>query len=196
MASITDPARIPAGAHSHPRDRAGDRARGGVVGAAARPRQGQGLRPGRGRRHAARAQQAADRRHGGDRRGRDRRGADAVHRREGRHQARPQGRYRGRSAGRHHAVRQEHAGRDRDASPWRTPARCCTRPTATWRRSPSARAIRRAPSISTRRRTKTSCSLAKAKGVKPSETHRHPARPAAPCRHDRGGAQDRRRGQR
>ena len=26
----------------------------------------------------------------------------------------PQGRYRGRSAGRHHAVRQEHAGRDRD----------------------------------------------------------------------------------
>ena len=55
------------------------------------------------------------------------------------------------------AVRQEHAGRDRDASPWRMPARCCTRPTATCRRSPSARAIRRAPSISTRRPTRTSC---------------------------------------
>ena len=36
-------------------------------------------------------------------------------------------------------------------------ARCCTRPTATWKRSPSAPAIRRAPSISTRRPRKTSC---------------------------------------
>src|SRR5579885_673461 len=41
-------------------------------------------------------------------------------------------------------------------SPWRMPARCCTRPTATCRRSPSAPAIPRAPSTSTRRRTRTS----------------------------------------
>ena len=43
-------------------------------------------------------------------------------------------------------------------------------------------------------RTRTSSRLAKAKGVKPSEITAHPARPAAPRRHDRGGAQDRRRG--
>ena len=54
------------------------------------------------------------------------------------------------------ALRQEHAGRDRDAWRWRTPARCCTRPTATWTRSRSGRAIRRAPSISMRRPTRTS----------------------------------------
>ena len=36
--------------------------------------------------------------------------------------------------------------------------------------------------------------LAKAKGVKPSRDHRDPARPAAPRRHHRGGAQDRRGG--
>ena len=55
----------------------------------------------------------ADRRHGGDRRGRARRGAHAVHRRDGRQPDRPQGRYRGRSARGHHAVRQGHAGRHR-----------------------------------------------------------------------------------
>ena len=188
------PAASGAGAHSDHRDRARDRARGGVGGAAARPRQREGRRPGRGRRHAARAQQAADRRHGGDRRGRARRGADAVHRREGRQQERPEGRHRGRSAGRHHAVRQEHAGRDRDDGHGATAARCCTRPTSTWTRSPSAPAIRRASSISTRRPSENIRALAKAKGVKPSRDHRAPARPAAPCRHHRGGAQGRRGG--
>ena len=39
---------------------------------------------------------------------------------------------------------------------WRRAARCCTRRTFTWRRSRSAPAIRRASSISTRRRKKTS----------------------------------------
>ena len=169
MASITVQPDIAAGAHSDARDRARDRARGGLGGAAARPRRREGRRPGRGRRHAARAQPAADRRHGGDRRGRARRGADAVHRREGRHQARPEGRHRGRSAGRHHALRQEHAGRHRDASPWRTPARCCTRPTSTWTRSPSAPAIRKGIVDLDAPAEENILRLAKAKGVKPAE---------------------------
>ena len=80
----------------------------------------------------------------------------------------PEGRHRGRSARRHHALRQEHAGRDRHASPWPTAARCSTRPTSTWRRSPSAPAIPRAWSTSTRRAEENIRNLAKAKGVKPA----------------------------
>ena len=40
--------------------------------------------------------------------------------------------------------------------PWRKAGRCSTRPTSTWRRSPSAPAIPRAWSISTRRPRRTS----------------------------------------
>ena len=107
--------------------------------------------------------------------------------------ARPEGRYRGRSARRHDALRQEHAGRDR--RPWRWPraARCCTRPTSTWTRSRSARAIRRASSISTRRRPRTSAALAKAKGVEAARDHGAGPRPAAPRRPHRRRPQDRRR---
>ena len=72
------------GTRSHARARAGDRARGGVGGAIERPRQREGGRSGGGRRHAAGAQQAPDRRHDRDRGGRARRGAHAVHRRDGR----------------------------------------------------------------------------------------------------------------
>ena len=123
---------------------------------AARARAGEGRRPGRRRRHAPRAEQIADRRHGGDRRGRDRRGADAVHRREGRQQDRAR-----RSISR--SIRWKaprSAPRTCRApsppSPWPTAARCCTRPIATWTKSPSGPAIRKAPSTSTRRRKKTS----------------------------------------
>ena len=71
---------------------------------------------------------------------------------------------------------------------------CSTRPTSTWRRSPSAPAIRRAWSISTRRPRRTSVALAKAKGVKPQRDHRLHARPPAPRRPDRRRAQGRRLG--
>ena len=48
-------------------------------------------------------------------------------------------------------------------------ARCFTRRTATWTRSRSVRATPTARWISTRRWKRTSCNLAKAKGVKPTE---------------------------
>ncbi len=67
-----------------------------------------------------------------------------------------QGRHRGRSAGRHHRSAPRTCRARSRPWPWRTPARCCTRPTATWRRSRSGRAIRRAPSISMRRPMRTS----------------------------------------
>ena len=79
-------------AHPHARARARDRARGRRRGAAARPGQRKGGRPGGGRRHATRAQPAPDRRHCGDRRRRDGRGADALHRRAGRQRGRARGR--------------------------------------------------------------------------------------------------------
>ncbi len=108
---------------------------------------------------------------------------------------RAEGRHRGRSARRHHALRQEHAGRDchhRDGGCRHAAARARLLHGQDRHRP---RLSRRAPSISMRRPTKTSCSLAKAKGVKPLGNYRDPARPAASCRHHRGGAQDRRRGQ-
>ena len=196
MSTITVQAAPDARAHPVARDRARDRARGGVGGAAARPRQREGGRPGRGRRHAARAQQAADRRHGGDRRGRARRGADAVHRREGRQQDRPEGRHRGRSARRHDAVRQEHAGRDRHHGDGRGrhAAQRARRLHGQDRDRP--RLSRRAWSISTRRPSENIRNLAKAKGVQAGRHHGADPRPAAPCRPDRGGAQDRRVGAR
>ena len=123
-----------------------------------------------------------------------RRGADAVHRREGRHQDRPQGRYRGRSAGRHRRCAPRTCRARSRRWRWPTPARCCTRPTATWTRSRSGRAIRRARSISTRRPTRTSCTLAKAKGVKPSEITAILLDRPRHAEIDRSGAQDRRGG--
>ena len=90
--------------------RAGSGARhrgGGAVGLAADgPRRREGGRPGRGRRDAPGAQQPVDRGHGRDRRGRARRGADALYRREGRHRAGPEDRHRARSARRHDDHRQ------------------------------------------------------------------------------------------
>ena len=80
---------------------------------------------------------------------------------------RPESRHRRRSAGRHDAVRQEHARRHCHAGDGRGWHACCTRPTSTWTRSRSGRAIRKASSISTRRPTTTFVNLAKAKGVKP-----------------------------
>ena len=109
-------------------------------------------------------------------------------------QDRPEGRHRGRSAGRHHALRQEHAGRDRHHGDGRGrhAAERARRLHGQDRDRPRLSEGRR--STSTRRPTRTSVNLAKAKGVKPSEiTALHP-RPAAPCRPDRGGAQDRRGG--
>ena len=67
--------------------RAGDRGGGLRQRPADGPRRREGGRPGRGRRHAPGAERARHRRHGGDRRGRARRGADALYRREGRHRA-------------------------------------------------------------------------------------------------------------
>ena len=85
---------------------AGDRS-GGVVGLAADgARRREGGRPGGGRCDAPGAQQPVDRRHRRDRRGRARRGADALYRREGRHRAGPADRHRARPARRHDDHRQ------------------------------------------------------------------------------------------
>ena len=148
-----------AGTRALHRDRARHRTRRGFLGAAARSRRREGRRPGGGRCHAPRTQQVADRWHRGDRGGRARRGADAVHRREGRHQERPQGRYRGRSAGRHHAVRQEHARRDRHHSDGRRRHAAARARRLHGEDRASARAIPRAWSISTRRPRRTSSIL-------------------------------------
>ena len=78
-----------------------------------------------------------DRRHRGDRRRRDGRGADAVYRREGRRR-RPADGHRRRSAGGHHADRQGRPERDGRRSRWPSAATSCTRPTSTWTRSRSA----------------------------------------------------------
>ena len=67
-------------------------------------------------------------------------------------------------------------------------------PDATWTRSPSGRATPRAPSISMRRRKKTSSIWPRPRASAVGD-HRLPARPAAPCRHDRGDPQARRRGE-
>ena len=157
----------------------------------ARSRQGQGFGSGGGRRHAARTQQAADRRHGGDRRGRDGRGADAVHRRAGRHQERLQGRYRGRSAGRHDAVREEHAGRDRDAGDGRCrhAAACAGLLHGQDRDRPGlSQGDHRSRCVAGREHHQSR----QGQGREAFRYHRDPARPAAACRHHRRGPQDRR----
>ena len=82
---------------------------------------------------------------------------------------RPEGRHRGRSARGHDALRQGHAGLDRRHGDGggRHAARRARRLHAQDRRRP--RLSRRASSISTPRRRRTSTRLAKAKGVKPNE---------------------------
>ena len=94
-------------------------------------------RPGGGRCHAQALNSHRHGRHRGDRRGRARRGADALYRREGRHRHGASDRYRARSAGRHDAHRQGHAECRSRWSRWPRAAACCMRPTATWTRSPS-----------------------------------------------------------
>ena len=84
-------------------------------------------------------------------------------------QDRPEGRHRGRSAGRHDAVRQEHAGRDRDHGDGGRRHACSMRPTSTWRRSRSAPAIRRAWSISMRPPRRTSAASPRPRASSPSE---------------------------
>ncbi len=74
-----------------PRIGARHRSRGDRRLDAGRARRREGRRSRRGRGDARRAQQALSRRHRGDRRGRARRGADAVHRREGRRPRRGKG---------------------------------------------------------------------------------------------------------
>ena len=78
------------------------------------------------------------------------------------------------------------------SSPSPKRAACSSRPTSTWRRSPSARAIPTGSSISTRSPHENIANLAKAKGVPVARDHRLHPRPAAPCQADRGGARDRR----
>jgi hypothetical protein len=168
---------------SHARNRAGDRARGGVGGAAARPWQREGGRPGRGRCDAPRTQQAADRRHRGDRRGRARRGADAVHRREGRHQRRPARSISRsiRSKARRCAPRTCRAR----SRPWRWPtaARCCMRPTSTCRRSRSVPATPKGVvDLDARRRPTTFAGWPRPRASSLRD-HGAGAGSSAPCRH-------------
>ena len=122
-----------------------------------------------------------------------RRGADAVHRREGRQQARPEGRYRGRSARRHDACAPRTCRARSPPWPWPKAARCCMRPTSTWKRSRSAPAIRRAWSISMRRPRRTSA-ISPRPRASSRRDHRADPRPAAPRRPDRRRAQGRRVG--
>ena len=72
------------------------------------------------------------------RRGRARRGADALHRREGRQGRRTEGRHRRRPAGRHDASAPRPCRmRSRCMADRREGRACSTRPTSTWTRSPS-----------------------------------------------------------
>ena len=111
----------------------------------------QALRPRRRRGDAQGDGHAADARHGRHRRGRARRGADALHRREGRAAAATTI-SRSTSPSIRSRARTSAPPARRTRSPcWRrrTRAACCTRPTATWRRSSSGR--RRKGAIDTRR---------------------------------------------
>ena len=83
----------------------------GAAVATARTWRGKDVGSGRRRRHAPRTERACDRRHRGDRRGRNGRSADALHWREGRHRIRTEGGHRRRSARGHNALCQEHARR-------------------------------------------------------------------------------------
>ena len=152
---------------SQSRARSGARHRGGgAVGLAADgARRREGGRPGRGRRDAAGAQQPVDRGHGRDRRGRARRGADALYRREGRHRAGPEDRHRARPARRHDDHRQGRRQRARGAGDGRCTAAFSTRPTSTWTRSRSAAACPTASSISTTTPAENLANLAQAKKV-------------------------------
>ena len=112
--------------------------------------------------------QLADRRHGRDRRGRARRSADALYRREG-GRRRDRCRHRARSARRHDADRQgaaQCAGRDGHGRA-RHAAECAGHLYGQDRDRRAA--IRKARSISMPIPPKTSCALAKAKGVKPGD---------------------------
>ena len=184
-----------AGAHPVARDRARDRARGGVGGAAARPRQGEGVRPGGGRRHAARAQQAADRRHGGDRRGR------AATRR------------RCCSSARRSATRAAPKV-DIAVDPLEGTTLCAKNmpgAIATMAMAEAGTLLHAPDCLHGQDRDRAGLSEGhrrsrragrrehpqsrQGQGREAVRDHRDPARPAAPCRHDRGGAQDRRGGQ-
>ena len=94
-----------------------------------------------------------------------------------------EGRHRGRSARRHHAVRQEHARRDRDRGHGggRHPAQ---RPGRLHGEDRDRPGYPKGVVDSTRRPSRTS-SLAKAKGVKPARNQRAHPRPSAPRRPDR-----------
>ena len=110
------------------------------------------VRPGRRRGDAHGHGHRADRRHDRHRRRRARRGADALHRREGRPGPRQAARL---GMGRfsevdiavdplegHEPLRDRRAERHRRARRVRAGAACCTRPTSTWRSSSSVRARR------------------------------------------------------
>ena len=105
----------------------------------------------------------------------------------------PEGRHRRRSAGRHDHLRQEPAELARRARHGRAGGRSCTRPTSTWTRSPSARAIADGVVDLDATPDENIASLAKAKGVQDHRDHRLHPRPAAPREAHRGRAQDRRR---
>ena len=76
---------------------------------------------------------------------------------------------------------------------WPSRARCSTRPTPTWTRSPSAPAIRTASSISTPSPADNVHAARQGQGRGAARDHRLRARPAAPRRDHRHGAQGRRR---
>ena len=107
------------------------------------------------------------------------------------HRKGPEGRHPDRSARRHHALRQEHAGRDRDYGDGER--RCSTRPTSTWRKSRSAPAIRRTWST-LMLAGENIMRIVQGQGCRSLRNNRAHSRPHPPRRHDRGRAQDRRGG--
>ncbi len=134
------------------------------------------VRPGGGRGDAPGDGLAADRRHHRHRRGRARRGADALHRREGRAgptrsdgpRHYPAGRHRRRPARRHQSLRHRRRRTRWRCWPPRSTAACCTRPTSTWRSWSSGRA-RATSSISTRRCGST-CARSRSRSAAASRT--------------------------
>ena len=108
-------------------------------------------------------------------------------------QDRHQGRYRGRSAGRHHALRQEHAGRDRHHGDGggRHAAQRPRRLHGQDRDRPRLSQGRRRSRCAGRRQHRQA---RQGEGRQAGRHHRAHPRPAAPCRPDRRGAQDRRGG--
>ena len=191
MSSITVQPELLLERDSHHGDRPRDRARRGLRCAPARAGQGKSVRSGRRRCDAARIEQAADRRHRRDRRRRTRRSADAVHRREGRQQAGPKV--------------------DIAVDPLEGTTLCAKNmpgSIATLAMADGGTLLHAADVYMDKiaigpgypkgtvdldaPAEENILVLAKAKGVKPQHITAHAARSAAPRRHHRGGAQDRR----